>query len=152
MLPFFLFYLGEIMTSLFRQFRTDASLEKVGIILEYGQTASGANIGIRIARAGGANDAYTKALEAKVKPYRRQIQTETVDRKLLERLMREVYAETVVLGWENVEEEDGTPIMFSRAACLDLFERLPDLYQDIQEQANKSVLFRAEVMEAEAKN
>lgn len=138
--------------SLYQQFKSDANLEKSGILLEYGFSKSGKPITIRIARAGGGNSAFTKRMEAKVKPYRRQIQTETIDTAIVEKLLREVYAETVVLGWENVEDADGNPLDFTAANCIKLFEDLPDLFKDIQEQSQRSVLFRAELLEGAAGN
>lgn len=138
--------------SLFRLFKTNPNLEREGVLLEYGENSKGKPIGIRIARAGGANVQFQKRLDVLVKPYRRQIQTETIDSKQIEKLMRQVYAETVVLGWENVEDENGDELTFSVDNCVRLFDALPDLFSDIQEQAGKAALFRAELLEAEAKN
>ena len=138
--------------SLYRQFKSDETLEKSGILLEYGFNKAGLPITIRIARAGGANAAYTKRMEAKVKPYRRQIQTETIDTQVIEKLLRELYAETVVLGWENVEDADGNPLTFSTANAVKLFTDLPDLFRDIQEQSQRSALFRAELLERDSGN
>lgn len=138
--------------SLYTQFTTDQTLEKEGILLEYGTTAEGKPIRIRIARAGGSNVQYMRRMDVLVKPYRRQIQTETIDPKQVEKLIRQVYAETVVLGWENVQDRDGKVIAFSVDAALKLFEDLPDLFLDIQEQAQRAALFRTDVLEAEAGN
>jgi hypothetical protein len=140
------------MSSLYKTFRTDPSFETAGISLNYGENSKGEAIEIRIARAGGANKKYLERMEAKTKPLRRQIQTETVSRAALDAVVREVFAETVVLGWSGVEDENGKPLTFSKEACIKVFTDLPDLFLDIQEQAQKSVLFRAEVMEADAKN
>lgn len=140
------------MTGLYSQFTTDTKLERDGILLEYGTASNGQPITIRIARAGGANAQYLKRMEALVKPYRRQIQTETIDPKVVDKLVRQVYAETVVLGWENVESRDGQPLPYSRDNCLKLFDDLPDLFLDIQEQAQRAALFRTELREADAGN
>jgi len=138
--------------SLYKQFKTDNTLEKDGILLEYGENSKGKPICIRVARAGGSNNAYAKRMEARVKPYRRQIQNETMESALVERIVKEVYAETVVLGWENVEDENGNDMEFSVENCLKLFDDLPDLFRDIQEQSQRAALFRQEVREADAKN
>jgi hypothetical protein len=137
---------------LYAQFKTDNHLEKEGILLEYGENSKGKPICIRVARAGGANNAYTKRMEARVKPYRRQIQNETMETALVERLVKEVYAETVILGWENVEDENGNDMDFTVENCIKLFDDLPDLFRDIQEQSQRAALFRAEVREVDAKN
>lgn len=138
--------------SLYKSFQTDTNLEKNGIVLEYGDNSKGLPIGIRIARAGGSNNAYNKRLEALVKPYRRQIQTETIDNKVLEKLVLQAFAETVVLGWENVEDKDENELEFNVENVINLFTDLPDLFKDIQEQASKAVLFREDILEVEAKN
>lgn len=138
--------------SLYSKFETDRSLEKQGIILDYGPNSKDQPIQIKIARAGGANDAYLKRMEAKAKPHRRQIQHETVERAVLESLVKEVYAETVVLSWEGVEDRDGKELPFSKENCIKLFNDLPELYADIQEQAQSAALFRLSVREADAKN
>ena len=148
--------------NLYQQFKTSGNLEREGILLEYGNNSQGVPICSRIARAGGSNERFNKRLEAIVKPYRRQIQTETIATEQVTKLMRRVYAETVVLGWENVElmdkNPDGSPAgtysprEFSVDACLELFEDLPDLYSDIVEQAQRAALFRDVIREADSGN
>lgn len=139
-------------SSLYAQFTTDAKIEKEGVILQYGTNSKNLPIGIRVARAGGANQAFNKRMEIKSKPYRRQIQTETIERKTLEKLVLEVFCETVVLDWENVEDADGNEMPFNYDNAVKLFTDLPDLFADVQEQASKSALFRAEIREAAAGN
>ena len=138
--------------SLYSQFKTDKTIEKDGIVLEYGMNSKKKIIGIRIARAGGANVQYSKLLEAKIKPYRRQIQNETLDNDIADKITKEVYAQTVVLGWENVEDENGEELEFSVANCIKLFTDLPELWFDIQQQATRASLFRAEILENDSKN
>ena len=138
--------------SLYSQFKTDEDLERKGVLLEYGLTEDGKPIRIRVARAGGSNRQYDKRMEAEVKPYRRMIQNETIEAAVVTRILRKVYAETVVLGWENVQDETGKDMPFNVDNCIKLFEDLPDLFRDLQEQAQKAALFRQEVREADAKN
>lgn len=138
--------------SLYTQFGTDSNLETSGILLQYGQNSQGKDICIRIARAGGNNKQYQKRMETLIKPYRRQIQNETISNDLMEKLVQQAFAETVVLGWENVEGKDGKPLEFNVDNCIALFKDLPDLFKDIQDQAQRSALFKAEVLETESKN
>lgn len=148
--------------SLYSQFQTDKNVEKEGVVLEYGKTKDGRTISIRIARAGGANTRYSKLLEAATKPYRRQLQNETMDNEVAEALTKKVYAQAVVLGWENVEfpvlDKDGKMTgKFEKAEftvdnCVKLFTDLPDLWLDIQQQAARAALFRQDILEADAKN
>lgn len=138
--------------SLFASFKTNTNLEKTGILLNYGKTADGRNINIRVARSGGSNTAYAKRMEVAARPHRRAMQTETIDAQLLVELVRKVFCETVVLGWENVEDEEGNPIEFSPKAAEELFIKLPDLYADVSESAGRAALFREAIREADSGN
>ncbi len=138
--------------SLYKQFATDKNVERDGVVLSYGKNSKNKNIEIRIARAGGANIRYTKLLEAAVKPYRRQLQNETMDNGVAEDITMRVYAQSVVLGWEGVEDEKGNDMEFTVENCMKLFKDLPDLWADIQSQATRAALFRQDILEADAKN
>ncbi len=138
--------------SLYKQFATDKNVERDGVVLSYGKNSKNKDINIRIARAGGANIRYTKLLEAAIKPYRRQLQNETMDNGVAEDITMRVYAQSVVLGWEGVEDEKGNDMEFTVENCMKLFKDLPDLWADIQSQATRAALFRQDILEADAKN
>ncbi len=138
--------------SFYKQFETDRVVEKTGIVLDYGVNSKKQPFQIRIARAGGANERYSKLLELRTKPYRRQIQNETLDNAVAEKITKEVYAQTVVLGWNGVEDRDGNDMPFTQENCVKLFTDLPDLWSDVQSQSTRASLFRAEILEADAKN
>lgn len=138
--------------NLFKQFATDPQAEKEGVRFEIGVNSQGETIAFQIARAGGANIRYAKSIEAKTKPYRMQIQAGTIDPEIAARLMREVFAESVVIGWEGIEDEDGHLLTYSPAAAATLFEQLPELYALLQEQAQNVALYRKEVLDNVAKN
>lgn len=140
------------MSNLYKQYRTDPNVEREGILLELGENSKGQMMAIRIARAGGANTAYNKLVEARIKPYRRQIQNDTMDSSIAERVLAEVYAETVVIGWENLEDEKNNPLPYSVDNCKKLFADLPDLFKEIQLQSQRTALYRADILEADAKN
>jgi len=138
--------------SVYKTFGTDRNIEKTGVWLEYGKNSKDQPIRIRIARAGGANDAYNKRIEAKTRPVRRQIQTETLPPDQLKEIVMQVFAETVVLSWENMEDADGNDLAFTRENVIKVFTDLPDLFLDVQEQANRTVLFRKDIQEVASGN
>jgi hypothetical protein len=144
--------------SLYKQFSTDKAMETSGIELEYPNEDGAPSTIIRIARAGGANERYGKVLAHKCKPFRRQIQTETISPEKMDQIMMETYAETVMLGWENLDfekTENGEAeknVEFTHGNCIRLFKDLPELWADIQSQATKVALFRKEDLEADGKN
>jgi hypothetical protein len=138
--------------SLYNTFETDKSLERDGIVLDYGFNSKNQPVQIRIARAGGANTKFAKALEYKMKPYKRAIVNDTMDNKVAEKLLIETYAESVILGWEGVEDRQGNDLEFNKENVVKVLTDLPDLFLDIQQQSQKSALFRAELREAEQGN
>lgn len=138
--------------SLYKLFKTDQNLETDGIFIEYGTNSEGKPIRVKIARAGGSNKAFSKALEKATRPYRKAIQSGLLDNGTADRLYKDVFADTVILGWENVEGPDGKPLPFNRENVLKLFEDLPDLFTDLREQASNVALFREEVLEEDLGN
>ncbi len=149
------FFMELKMSILHKTFKSDGDLEKAGIILQYGTvTRDGKEVpvNIRIARAGGSNTKFDKVFENKTKPYKRLIQTDALDKKVSEKIMREVYAETVILGWDNVQDKNDKFLDFTLENVLTLITDLPDLFLDIVTQAQKQSLFREEIIEADSKN
>lgn len=141
--------------SMYGQFQTDTSLETQGLIIDYG------SFRVTIARAGGANKRFSKTLESKTKPFKRAIQTDTMDNERGLEILREVYAEAIVLNWETkkdntfvqgIEAQDGSLLPFSKENVVATFKNLPDLFTDIQQQAEKSALFRKLLQEQDSKN
>lgn len=140
------------MKGLYQQFKNDEHVEKEGLLLEYGDNSKGQPIRIRIARAGGANAQFTKSFERHSKPYKRLLQLGQMEEEQNRRLLLNVYLDAVIKGWENVEDKDGQPLPFNRANAEMLLTDLPELFQDIIQQAGNAVLFRDDINEADAGN
>jgi len=145
--------------SLSKQFATDTAKEVEGVVIQFGQNDDGSVPGFHISRMSKANTRYTRALEAATRPYRRQIEMGTLANDVAERVFMGVFVDTVLKGWENVEladvtgnENDTGFAPFNRANALSLFGRLPELYDDLQNQAKSAAMFKEEAQEAEAKN
>ena len=148
--------------SMYKQFKTNPDLEVGGILLEY-TDPDGEDFRVTIARAGGANKKYAKVLEARAKPYRRAIQMEMMDNQRVLLILKRVYAETVVLNWETKNADDefvkgienpegGSLLPVTVDNVEKTFLQLNDLFLDVKEQAERSVLFRQTIQEEEAKN
>lgn len=139
------------------QFATDVSLETEGIVIDYG------NDRIRIARAGGANKKFAKLLERRTKPFRRAIAVGAFSNDRSMDIMREVYAHAVVLDWEvnkgtetvpkwekGIDPKDaGTTgknlLPVTPENIKKVFINLPDLFIDLQQQAQAGALYREEM-------
>lgn len=134
-------------TSIYRKFRTDANLEaQEGVELNYGD-----GMKIKIHRAGGENKNYAKSLRAKLANNRRALD-ETMDEATARKNLAEIYAESIIIGWEGISDEDGKPLEFTRANCIKVLCDLPELFRDIQDASNNAALFRRAEQDADRKN
>ncbi len=138
---------------LYQEYARNEEKEKDGVWLNYGSAGGDrGDVRIRVARAGGSNNAFRKLLEAKTRPHRRAVETGTINPDLMNSLMRETLAETVILAWQNVDGPDGKPITFNKKNAIKLLEDLPDLYNEILQYAQDRTLFKEAGEQAEAKN
>lgn len=138
--------------SLYNQFETNKDAEVEGVWVEYGANEDGSIPKFKISRMSKANKKYTKALERATRPHRRSIELETMNNDLAERLLMEVFIDTVLLEWQNIKQRDGVELDLTKKNAMKLFEDLPELYDDLQEKAKKASLFRDETLEEEAGN
>lgn len=129
------------------KFATNKTAEQEGITLDYGD-----GMKIKVARAGGSNTKYEKLVQSRLKKYERQRQLDLLEIDTLRPILREVYAEAVVLGWEGVTDRDGNHLPFTKENAVKLFTDLPDLFEDIVVQAQKAALFRENILASEAGN
>lgn len=138
--------------SIFKQFKMDESKEQNGAEVKYGANEDGTVPTFHILRSVGSNQRYAKTLAREVKPYKRLIALEALDAATSEKIMLNVFVDSVLVGWENVQNQKNELIPFTRENSMSLMKQLPDLYADLQAQANNAALFRAESLEGDAKN
>ena len=141
---------------MYAQFTTDETLETEGVEIDYGPFM------VTIARAGGSNKRFARVMEAKTKPHRRAIQTETLDAERAAAILRESYAEAVILKWQTkvdgkfkvgIENPNGGALLpVTPDNIVATFVFLPDLFLDLQVQATRITLFRETIMEDDAGN
>jgi hypothetical protein len=149
-------------------FASDEVLEKQGVLLNYG------DVRFLIARAGGGNRKFAEVFKEKAKPFRYAIDHGQLSEEDSNRIMAEVYAESVVLGWESVvrdengkvvndakgkpklqqkiEGKDGKMMPFTVENCTQLLCDLPELFRDVQGMAAKAENFRKAEDEADEGN
>lgn len=143
------------MSGMYKQFGTNKNLERTGVAIDYGPFR------VTIARAGGSNKDFDKLIEAKTKPFRRAIQTNTIEREKVISIAREAFAQTCIKNWETkvdgewkvgIEAPDGSLLPMTYENILKTLEALPDLFTDLQEQAASVALFQQGEREEDAKN
>jgi hypothetical protein len=141
--------------SLYKDFKTSEKLEVEGVRFENGTYS------YTLARSGGANKKFQKLFERLSRPHRRQLDNGTLDNVVAERLMREVFAKTVIIRWETfqndgwvegIELEDGTIVPATPDTLVKVFEDLPDLFTQITEDAKSTAYFRQAGLEEDSGN
>lgn len=131
---------------LYKQLKTVPDFETNGVWIDYGEFK------IKIARAGGANKNFAKCAEKLSRPYRRAIQTGMISVDKAEEILLQVYAKSVILDWEDVTDENDKKLDFSEENVIKVMTDLPDLFNDIKNQASSPEIFRENIPEQDAKN
>lgn len=127
---------GTIMT--FFNHATDPKLEKEGIKLPF------EGFSFTVARAGGNNRKFRSVLAAKLKPHAHKIQQEKMTDAQMEKVMAEVYAETVLIGWDGVTDEEGNALPYNKRNAVKFLTdpRFIDLVELIRQVADNAASFR----------
>lgn len=140
------------MQGLYNMFKTNDNLEQSGVYIDYGPNSKKVPIRILIARAGGSNTDFNKALEKSTRPYRKAIASGTLGDGVAEQLYKAAFIAHVIKGWEGVETKDGVELPFTPENVSQLLTDLPDLYTDLKEQSTTLAIFREDLLEADLGN
>lgn len=144
------------MSSMYDLFEMDDQLEQNGVPIDYG------DFRIILARAGGANEKYTRNLDQRTKPYQRAIVNNMLPAKQVDEILKATFADTVIKDWQvkdekgewvsGIPQKNGPPLPFNRDNVVRVLTELPELWSDIRQQAERAALFRKHVLEVEAGN
>lgn len=138
-----------------KSLRVDPAAEAEGVFLEYVS-------GFRLRIASTATRKFRDAMEAAMLPYRELIRADVgkdkEHRKFTEQmradLLREVVAVHVLIGWEGLEDDEGQPVPYSKAAALALLSDpgMHRLLTWIEAAAANEDVYRAERLECDRGN
>lgn len=146
------------MANPYAQFKTSTNHETQGVWLEEPMFR------VRVRRAGGSNTAYTQRGEKAFRPYRRAIANNSLDAKLMDRILREIYVDSVIVGWsvrDTVDGDwqdnkmhgiDGAVVEYNRENAMAVLEAVPELWSAIRDQSSNITLFSGEEVVDDAKN
>jgi hypothetical protein len=101
----------------------------------------------RILRAGGSNKAFLRAFRLAVRPYKRQLEKDTMDPAVSDRITRGLYAKYIVKDWKGFKTKDGVEIPYSEQACVAFFEKYPEVFNDVVTLASEMATFQETVLE-----
>ena len=150
------------MSKLYDNYATNKTAESSGVWID----DSGASF--KLARMGGANVKFQRAMTAAMKPFMREIQLGVIDDAVLEPVLRKVFIDTILIDWKWTETDDVSgavtvheheipgaddlPVAFNADAAVKLFTDLPDLYARLRNEAQSYANFRASSLAVAAKN
>ncbi len=103
-----------------------------------------------IARA--ENARYREHRDKLLRPVLRRLRAGEIDSAEMEDVTIRVFARTVLLGWKNLQDDDGQEIPYSEVKALELMRSHRDFFLMVQELALDAEMFRARDAEESRKN
>lgn len=150
--------------SLYEIFATDAKAEKAGKWVDVGSAS------FLLARAGGSNTRFQKAMAAVLRPHQRRIQLGMMEPDEATALAIGPFVDHVLLNWRGlrpIKRDEAGQIMrdpetkaillgdeipYSKDAARKLLTDLPDIFTTLQEEAQRVSNFAPEDIETAGKN
>lgn len=140
--------------SLKKVFKADPIKEKAGVWISVSQGEGSPDCEFLVAPTGPSNKKYTAALQASQKKYKHTFKTMSSQR--LNEIFVEVFVDTVLLDWKNVEEyRDDQPkglMAFNKENAKFLLTDLPEVLELLSREAGDFSNFVANQTEVDAKN
>lgn len=130
--------------SAYSMFETVAEAEASGIWANVG------TMEFKLARTGGANEAFMKTAAKRLKPFQNAL--DQMPRKQQDIMAIGIFVDTILRDWRNVFDRDGTELPFSPENAKRLLTDLPNLFAALQAEANNMSNFTKANLEAAAKN
>lgn len=140
------------MTNIYDLYETDFTKENEGFWYTANQKEG---ISFLLARAGGANLKFAKAMEKKTRPHRGRggaFEDDKVDIEMATEIMVEAFAETIILDWKGITDRKGKKIAFSPATAIKILKDLPDLAVELREASGKIANYQIEGVKEDVGN
>lgn len=120
--------------NLYEKYGTNKDLEQDGVFLNFGEPETGPMFKVR--RAGGSNTKFKAVFNQKMRPFSRAIANGTLGEDKSNSLLHEIFFESVVVGWKNINGRDGNPLEYNKANFVQLMSDLPELWGTLREEAS----------------
>jgi hypothetical protein len=125
-------------------FKTDSNKVADGVWFWYSKNSDGSVPGFLLSRSTRQNIRYAKAIREYQERYNVS-DVHQLDEAEAERSMLELFVDSVLLSWQNVQpEDDGVELPYTRENALRLLGNSDwfDLYNDLTVKASKAENFR----------
>jgi hypothetical protein len=135
--------------SLFKQFGT--TKEETKISFPDAVNEDGTIPAFTLRRMAATNKRFMAAHTRYTKPVKNAIDRGALNTLEMQEINIKVFVEASLTGWEHVQDK-GTELQFNTENARMLFERLPDLFFELQKEAFDIQNFQGEEDTADAKN
>lgn len=124
----------------------DRALQSEGIVVDYH--------GIKVRLAQQNNPRARELVRRKMGLIKVRDQDGNIPKDDLRRIIREVWAEAVILGWSEMEAEDGTPIPYTPEKALEILsdEKFSDFSQFVDSVSSNAERYFRKASETDLKN
>ncbi len=126
-------------------FETDKEKEIEGAWVD-----AGAGLRIRVARVG--NQEYQRYLQKLGRPYIQSARSGTVPIDVVDDITRRAVARHILLGWENMQDDNDEEIKYSEEKAFELLTEYRDFFELVLGFASDIELFRKENHQAAVGN
>lgn len=124
-----------------RDITADRNKEVQGVWLPVGE-----GFDVKVARM--PNPKFNARLQELGRPYRSQLRRGQYDAATVEKLTTEAMAETVLLDWRGLEDDDGNPIPYSQQKAKELLSDNSSFAEIVQELASDYSNFQYDLEES----
>lgn len=135
----------EKRASIYDVFETDTNDEVGGIWLDFPNGAS-----FKVARMGGSNKGFNRVFRRRTKAYKNSL--DSMPDEMLEQISVDAFVDGCLLDWEGIVGRDGVEIPFSKENATKLLKDLPELRDNLINEARNFENFRKESVDEVAKN
>ena len=92
------------------------------------------------------SDLYRATVTKMLRPHQQTIRRGLQDPALMTQISKDAAAQALLHDWENLQDDDGKPIPFSREYARKIFDSHPDFFALVIELAENAELFREDAM------
>ena len=124
------------------QFKQDVTKSEDGVKVDLGD-----GLKVTVARIG--NKKYQDFIRKSTKPYQQAIRNKTLADSVFEKIMNEAMADSILLDWEGMEDDQGDVIKYSKEKALEILSdpAYADFKQLVSDLANEQETFRSEALQ-----
>lgn len=141
------------MSSLYNSFKTNKQKENSGVAIKYAPNEDGTTPTFWVGRMSDTNKRYQKVSKELYRPYRKsKAAMKSLTDEVATDLLKKGFIKGCLRKWENVQDMNGNVLEFSEENAYKLFDDLPELLDNLMEQAMDISLFQDEQLEEEVKN